>query len=106
MVISRAGQGRGWESLLVLADLVADHAANGCAAHGTEHAATRDDRTGHAADARTGHGGFLTVAHVVPGGATSHGNHHEGGRSTLSECLDIHVVFSLLPLTSLIMVYL
>lgn len=52
--------------LAVFTDLIADHAAYGSATHGTQYAATCNDRTCNATQACAGNCTFLTMAHVVP----------------------------------------
>lgn len=54
------------DGLLVFADLIADHAANGRTANGTQNATACYYRTRDPADAGTRHSAFLAPAHVVP----------------------------------------
>src|SRR5690606_4767200 len=65
--------------LLVLADLVANDAADRSATHGAEDAAVSDDRTGYAADRGTGGCTLFARGHVVPGCTAGRGKGDEQG---------------------------
>src|SRR5690606_9485302 len=67
-----------------LTHLVAHDTADCGATHGAQYATAGNCCAGHAAHTRTGHGAFLTMAHIVPARASGSGysQNHNGGRFT------------------------
>src|SRR5690606_38042580 len=77
--------------LAVLANLVADHATDRSATHGSQHTAVGEHCTGYAANARAGYCAFLPRTHAVPGRAACCSNGNGRNRSRLGEGMDFHV---------------
>src|SRR5690606_3279759 len=76
--------------LAVLADLVADRAAYGCATDRASDSTPGSPGARHTAQARTRHGAFLAVAHVVPRRAAGQGDGKNAGCCEFSPGCQFH----------------